>query len=225
MSYRILLVDPNSTVQAAAGAALARARADYRVATVSTFAQAKEQIALDCPDVLITAVRLGAFNGLQLLLRVRAECGDLPVIVTAAPADFIHDIDRYGGHFVPSTLGPAGIVARVEELLDGRTPRDPDTKRRWPRKRADLPATVQDSTATVIELSYEGLRLEVERPAVAGRGAIDIRLPTLGLAVKATPRWSKPIDDGESWWCGAEIALIDVNDAQSWRRIVDGLNA
>ena len=222
MSYRILLVDPNSTSQATAAAALARA--DYRVATVSTFEQARQQIALDCPDVLITAIRLGAFNGLQLVLRVRVECGDLPVVVTGAPADFIHDIDRYGGHFVPSTMGTAALVARVEELLAGRTPRDPDSKRRWPRKRADLPATVQDETATVIELSYEGLRFEVEKPAVAGRGALDIRLPTLGLAVKATPRWSKPIDDGESWWCGAEIALLDVDDAQSWRRIVDGLN-
>jgi len=82
---------------------------------------------------------------------------------------------------VPSTMGTAALVARVAELLAGRTPRDPDSKRRWPRKRADLPATVQDETATVIELSYEGLRFEVEKPAVAGRGALDIRLPLSDL--------------------------------------------
>ena len=222
MSYRILLVDSNSTAQAIAEGALARA--DYRVATVSTFEQAKQQIALDCPDLMITAVRLGAYNGLQLALRVRIECGDLPVIVTGAPADFTSDVDRYGGHFVAAPASGAALLSKVEALLVGRTPRDPDSKRRWPRKRTDLPATVQDATATVIELSYEGLRLEVEKPAMAGRGALDIRLPTLGLAVKATPRWSRPMHDSESWWCGAEIALVDVDDAKSWRRIVDGLN-
>ncbi len=222
MSFRILLVDPSAAAQGAVASALARE--DYRVAAVSTFEQARQQIALDCPDALITAIRLGAFNGLQLVLRVRVECGDIPVVVTGAPADFIHDIDRYGAHFVPSAVGAAALVSRVEELLVGRTPRDPDSKRRWPRKRADLPATVQDATATVVDLSYEGLRLEVEEPVVVGRGALDIRLPTLGLAVKATPRWSKPLDQGESVSCGAEIALLNVDDAQSWRRIVDGLN-
>src|SRR5438477_13185500 len=97
MSYRILLVDPNRTTQSISASALARA--DYRVAAVTTFEQAKQQLALDCPDLLITAIRLGAFNGLQLLLRVRIECGDLPVIVTGAPTDFTPDIDRYGGRF------------------------------------------------------------------------------------------------------------------------------
>jgi len=66
MSFRILLVDPNTAAQAAAAAALARE--DYRVAAVSTLEQAKQQIALDCPDALITAIRLGAFNGLQLVI-------------------------------------------------------------------------------------------------------------------------------------------------------------
>jgi len=222
MSYRILLVDPNQATQSISASALAAA--DYRVAAVSTFEQAKQQVALDCPDLLITAVRLGAFNGLQLVLRVRAECGDLPVIVTGAPTDFTSDIDRYGGRFVAAAPDGGALLERVEELLAVRTPREPDSKRRWLRKRADLPATVQNATATVIELSYEGLRFEVEQPSVAASGALDICLPTLGLAVKATPRWSKPIDDRESWWCGAEIALPNVDDAQSWRRIVDGLN-
>jgi DNA-binding response OmpR family regulator len=222
MSYRILLVDPNRTTQSISASALVRA--DYRVAAVSTFEQAKQQLALECPDLLITAIRLGAFNGLQLVLRVRIECGDLPVIVTGTPTDFTSDIDRYGGRFVAADAAGEALLERIEELLAGRTPRDPDSKRRWPRKRAELPATIQDATATVIELSYEGLRFEVEQPTVAGRGALDIHLPTLGLAVKATPRWSRPIDDRESWWCGAEIALGNVDDAQSWRRIVDGLN-
>src|SRR5256885_17213200 len=127
MSYRILLVDPNSTWQATAAAALARA--DYRVATVSTFEQARQQIALDCPDVLITAIRLGAFNGLQLVLRVRVECGDLPVVVTGAPADFIHDIDRAAGHSVPPPMGAPAPAARAEELLAARTRPAPAAKR------------------------------------------------------------------------------------------------
>src|SRR5207244_11467109 len=137
--------------------ASALAAADYRGAAVSTFQHAKQHVALDCPDLLITAVRLGAFNGLQLVLRVRAECGDLPVIVTGAPTDFTSDIDRYGGRFVAAAPDGGALLERGEELLAGRTPREPDSKRRWLRKRADLPAPGENATAPGIERGQEGL--------------------------------------------------------------------
>ena len=75
MSYRILIVDANSN--GAAGAQQALAAAGHRVAEVSTFEQATSQLALDCPDLLISAIRLKAFNGLHLLLRARSSCKSL----------------------------------------------------------------------------------------------------------------------------------------------------
>jgi CheY-like chemotaxis protein len=222
MSYRILVADPNTNAQTIAEQALVQS--DCRVASVSTFDQAKRQIALDCPDLLVTALRLGAYNGLQLLLRVRAVCGDLPVIITGAAGDFTQDIERYGGEFMASPVEPSQLVARIAELLQGRVPHDPHSKRRWPRRRTTLPATVLDSSATVIELSYGGLRLEL--PSVPGvrRDALNVTIPTLGLSLMARPRWSRPAAGNGSWWCGAEIGPLAIEDTHEWRRIVDALS-
>jgi hypothetical protein len=73
MSFRILIVDPNSAA-ITSGIESALVEAGHRVASVCTFEQASLQLSLDCPDLLVTAVRLGAFNGMHLLFRFRAAC-------------------------------------------------------------------------------------------------------------------------------------------------------
>ena len=77
----------------------------------------------------------------------------------------------------------------------GRIPHDPTSARRWPRKRAELPATVLSGSARVVELSYGGVRLELPRPPGPGRTPIEIKLPDLrrvgagrGLLVAARRR-------------------------------------
>lgn len=215
------MVDPYLAASAVTEQALVRA--GYRVAAVSTFEQATRQISLDCPDLLITAVRLAAFNGLHLLLRLRADHPGLPVIVVGRLDDFTSDISRYGARFVTTPIDPASLLGMVSELLAGRTPHDPSSERRWPRKTVGLPATVFETSARVVELSYGGLRLEIPGSPGNMKSPFDIRLPTLGLSVKAVPRWSKPVEDGGSWWCGAEIALAGSDATGTWRLIVDSL--
>ena len=222
MSYRILLVDPSPTAPAVAEHALGEA--GYRVALVHTFEEATRQISLDCPDLLITAIRLGAFNGLHLLLRTHAEYRDLPVVVVGAISDFSPDISRYGAQFVASPIDDASLLRTVADLLAGRAPRDPTSDRRWPRKHSGLPATVAAEAARVIELSYGGMRLEMDSAPGGGGGPFDISFPTLGLSVSAVPRWSKPAPEGHGWWCGAEISVAGSDATRTWRSIVDSLN-
>ena len=219
--FRILLVDPNSTISTGIRAALAGA--GHRVAGVSTFEEATLQLARDCPDLLITAVRLGAFNGMQLLFRFRAEHPDMPVVVIGAPGDLTADMRRHAMCFLSPPIVRESFVDSVSDLLAGRTPRHPHSLRRWPRKRTELPATIHWHTARVVELSYRGLRLEM-KAAPDKRGVpIEIGLPSLGLHVTAVPRWSMPVEEGGSWWCGAEIALSGAEATSQWHRIVDAL--
>lgn len=222
MSHRILLVDPDLTAIAATEQALVSA--GYRVAAVSAFDQAARQISLDCPDLLMTALRLEAFNGLHLLLRLRADHPDLPVIIAGDLGDFSSDISRYGARFVANPVDRASLLKMVSELLAGRAPHDPRSERVWPRRAADLPATVLQTSARVVELSYGGLRLEMPRSPENTAAAVDITFPTLGLSVKAVPRWSKPTQTGGAWWCGAAIAIAGLKATRTWRSIVDSLN-
>jgi DNA-binding response OmpR family regulator len=221
MLFRILLVDPNSSIGPGTRAALAGA--GHRVAGVSTFEEATRQLALDCPDLLITAVRLGAFNGMHLLLRLRAEHPDVPVVVIGAPGDLTSDMRQRATRVLSPPIDRESFVDTVSDLLAGRTPRDPHRLRRWPRKRAELPALVQRHAARVVELSYGGLRLEMAAAPDDGDAPIEIGLPSLGLQVKAVPRWSKPVEEGGSWCCGAEVALSGTEATSQWYRIVDAL--
>ena len=222
MSYRILLVDPCAATTAAAEHALVGA--GYRAAAVTTFDQALRQVALDRPDVLISAIRLAAFNGLHLLIRVRVEHADLPVIVTGHMSDFTNDAARFGARFLPTPIEPALLLEQVGELLHGRSPLDPKSDRCWPRRPAVLPATVRNTSAHVVEMSYGGLRLKMEAAAAADAQPFDVKLPTVGMTVRAVPRWSTPIDDCGEWLCGAELSLPELEDARTWRSLVDSLN-
>jgi len=223
MSYRILLVDPCAATTAAVEHAIVGA--GYRAAAVTTFDQALRQVALDRPDVLISGIRLAAFNGLHLLIRMRAEHGDLPVIVTGHMSDFTTDAARYGARFVQTPIDSDVLLQHVGELLDGRPPLDPKSDRCWPRRPAVLPATVRNTSAHVVELSYGGMRLKMDAAAAGDSQPFDVKLPTVGMTVRAVPRWSSPIDDDCSeWMCGAELALSELDDARTWRSLVDSLN-
>jgi DNA-binding NtrC family response regulator len=213
MSHRILLAEATLTAPAVAERALVDA--GYRVASVASFYQATRQLSLDCPDLVVTAIRLNEFNGLHLLIRIRAEHDHVPVILTGSLDDLTTDIDRYSGHFLAAPLDPAVLLTTVAQLLADRPPHDPANGRRWPRKHTALEARVHNTA---------GLRLVMTRSPDGDRKPIQIKFPSLGLSVIAVPRWSKPLEDGLSWWCGAEIEMARTEDATTWRSIVDFLN-
>ena len=64
-----LVVDSNPEELAATKEVLRRA--GYQVKDATTFQEARQLLAGELPDVLIADVRLGAFNGLYLLLLSR----------------------------------------------------------------------------------------------------------------------------------------------------------
>jgi DNA-binding NtrC family response regulator len=57
--------------------------AGYRVASASTFEDAKHLLASETPDLLITDLRLGPYNGLHLVLRSRSDHPDMAALVTS----------------------------------------------------------------------------------------------------------------------------------------------
>lgn len=47
--------------------------AGYRVTGAASFEEGRQALATSTPDVLLTDIRLGAYNGLQLIIRARAD--------------------------------------------------------------------------------------------------------------------------------------------------------
>jgi len=61
--------------------------AGYRVTSASAFEEAKHVLATQTPDLLITELRLGPYNGLHLILRSRIEHPAMAAIVTSRVLD------------------------------------------------------------------------------------------------------------------------------------------
>lgn len=227
MPYRVLVVDADPETLAATCQVLSSA--GYLVSSTSVFEEAKQRLLISPPDLLIADVRLGAYNGVHLVVRARADQPDMPAIVSHATADPVLEVEarRAGACYVVKSPDPTALLDLVSGLLTGR-PLEAATAvpRRWPRKRAGVAASLWGSDATVLDVSYGGLRLEVrardlpeERLSPDG----EISFPLAGFRLRVRPVWAKRSGLAGPWWCGVEIADSDQRVAQAWRGFVDSL--
>ena len=82
MAKRVLIVDDEPDVVETLAELVQGA--GYEVVTRLNFEDARKDIATDPPDILVTDVRLGPFNGLQLAVLMRATRPDSPIVVLSA---------------------------------------------------------------------------------------------------------------------------------------------
>lgn len=85
MAKRVLIVDDETSVLETL-AKLVEA-GGYEVDTRASFQEARDYLLAHAPDILVTDVRLGAFNGLQLAMLMRAEHPRCPIVVLSAYDD------------------------------------------------------------------------------------------------------------------------------------------
>jgi DNA-binding NtrC family response regulator len=111
MAKRVLIVDDQEDVLRTLAALVAHG--GFEVVTRSRFDTAKHFIDESPPDVLITDVRLGAFNGLQLVLHMRQARPDSPVVVLSAWDDAVirQEAERAGAHFLAKPVTRQELLA------------------------------------------------------------------------------------------------------------------
>jgi DNA-binding NtrC family response regulator len=87
-------------------------QAGFEVEPYNDFQAAKERLRLGGVDVLVTDVRLGAFNGLQLVVRAKTTSPNvLAVVLTGYDDQVLHqDAVGVGAHFLLKPI-------RVDQLL------------------------------------------------------------------------------------------------------------
>jgi len=216
MGRRILLVDDDGATRWGLVALLEEA--GYTVIAASTLHAAKQALIAEEPDLLITDIRLGAYNGLHLVVARRTP---IPAIVITGFPDSALEAEarRMGAEFLVKPIAPAELLWVIErKLLD--TAAEPfQPARRWQRKRltTDLPAQVDDAAVRIVDMSYGGLRLAVDRaPGVVLAPSFRVTFPTAAVSVSARIVWQEAHE--ASWVCGAVIT--DEAEA-TWRQLVD----
>jgi DNA-binding response OmpR family regulator len=97
---RTLLVEPDADYRTLLAEHLAGRGRD--VVAVSSFSEAREQLKLAPFDLIVTATRLGAFNGLHLVLIARSMNMSMAAIVTTPTPDEVleREASSFGAAFV-----------------------------------------------------------------------------------------------------------------------------
>ena len=98
--------------------------AGYHVTGAASFEDAKRALAVDAPDLLITDVRLGAYNGLQLIFRARALDPRLPVIVMTGYSDAAirAEAQRLAAAHLEKPIDSKALLSLVAGMLVRRGP-------------------------------------------------------------------------------------------------------
>lgn len=220
MPLKILIVDDDEATREGLAALLADA--GYDTVTASNVPTAMQILANQQPNLLIVDIRLEDYNGLQL---VALRPKPIPAIVMTGFADPALEADarRLGAAFLLKPVSPPALLALVARKL-AEPPKEGEfaSTRRWPRKRvtAEMPVRVEHASARVVDISYGGVGLEVQRAAGAALPlAFRVMFPPAGVSVPVNVVWTRRRDD-TTWLCGTAIP----EDARPrWRAIVDAV--
>jgi DNA-binding response OmpR family regulator len=220
LPFRILVLDDDES--ALAGIVELLQDSGHDVTGAATYDSAKRLLASEGFDLLVTDVRLRAFNGLHLVMQSRHEHPEMAIIIMTGYDEPMLELEasRYSARFVRKPLRPAEFLETVEASLSGVR-----RQRRWPRKRVvgGFRVTAAGRPAAVVDVCYGGLRLELPSGATVP-AQFDVEVAGIGLHLHVEPVWSLP-GAGGGLVCGATIVTDQTPDARTWRAIVDRLSA
>jgi DNA-binding response OmpR family regulator len=218
MPSKVLIVDDDTATRQ--GLAELLTEAGYNANAVGTFEEALRIIRSSPPDLLIADVRLGPFNGLQLII---SSPRPIPAIIITGFADPVLESDarRRGAEYVLKPVAPATLLGLVRhKLATGRG--GFAVPRRWERKQVigGLPAHIDDEPARIVDVSYGGVRFEIDQTDREPPASFSLTLPSARLSLQAELVWKNLVGQ-QTWLCGA--ALTQEEAAPEWFGLVDAL--
>jgi two-component system nitrogen regulation response regulator NtrX len=94
----------------------------YEVATATSFKEAQASLLSIRPDLLVAAVRLGAFNGIGLALRAQLNQTKLAVVITDETHDVVLEREavRLGASYVVNPFKNPAFLSNVNMTLSAR---------------------------------------------------------------------------------------------------------
>jgi DNA-binding NtrC family response regulator len=111
--FSALVVEPNELDMS--GIVSALSGSGFRVSATDNYTDAKALLSTHPPLVLVTEVRLGAYNGLQLALRAGSVTPRVTIIVTSGYPDRVlqRDAERVGATFALKPFDAPELLAAV----------------------------------------------------------------------------------------------------------------
>lgn len=169
-------------------------------------------------DLLVTDagfVLTGGLRGFGL-----ARFRETPVIVLGSPDD-ARACTPFGSQimFLDRPVDRAVFICTVTmALMDSRP------ERRSPRRPVNFDALVNGVQSQIIDVSKEGVRLELPRDRRMVTPNFVMRVPLIGVGVSVQRRWvrvPRPDENISVMWCGGELHKNTLLAEQAWRRFID----
>jgi len=218
---RILLVEDDESTREGMTALLEDA--GYTVQSAGVFVDGRRLLAENPPDLLIADVRLGRYNGLQLV--ATSSRGVPTIMVTGFPDPALRaEALKLGAHYVTKPIAPETFLTLVEStILSARRRQSRGSTRRWERKpvAGQLSAEVDQAQARLVDVSYGGVKFEIERDQSLPQ-SFSIKVPGRSLSIDADLVWGTRSGDRQ-WLCGAAISSGNAAAIHDWAMLVDGL--
>src|SRR6185436_18692793 len=137
MTGRVLVVTPHADSHARMERLLRQA--GFETEHASTFEAARPRLTVTTPDVLISDVHLGEYNGLHLAIVGRDRRPALVAIVIG-PSDAVlaREAEQHGAVYLNEPVTESSLVARLNTLVQ-----EMGRHRRWPRKHVAEPVAAE----------------------------------------------------------------------------------
>jgi len=214
MTSDILVVSVDAAVLS--GRVTALRRSGFSARASSSFPDARRTLEEGPPpEVLVTDVRLGPYNGLHLVAVARVEFPRTVAIVIGGQ-DHVLEVEAagLGARYLLAPVTPRELELTIGELLAVPRP-----KRRWPRKRlaAEVAALIGGVPGRILDVSYGGACLEVFGTALPG-DTVQVVIPELGLDLSGQRVWAHRPDPLQPVSCG--VAFLAAANPQ-WQSYVD----
>ncbi len=193
-------------------------RRQYTVDSASTVEDAYVRLTKQAITLVVAGIRVGSMNGLQFIVSCRGRRPDVAGMVIAGQPEDVSEMDawRHGVTVVFRPLDAEQFLMMVAEKLASIRPRQ-----RWPRKKVTsyVPLHVEQVPARLLDVSYGGLRFQLEGESYGLKSPIRIEIPVSRLSLDAELVWSARGLDGASCLCG--VMLADERSDHAWRAFVD----
>jgi DNA-binding response OmpR family regulator len=211
----ILIVDDHRVTRL--GLAELLEQAGYSVLTAGTFPDARRILRETPPDLLIADVRLGSFNGLQLVI---SGPNRIPAIVITGYADSVLEAEarRGGADYLVKPFDPDTLLGIIRQKL-GQNLTEFAVPRRWWRKAvAGLMARVGENQAKIVDVSYGGVKFEIPADGGVPPDRFQLQLPN-AMSLQADLVWKSMLNN-DMWVCGAAV-WPEESSARQWFGLVD----
>lgn len=213
---RILVVGASDEMANAVGPGLESA--GYELVLEKGFTEARATLGTR-PDLVITEVKLGPYNGLHLAI-LAGGLGTPAIVIGDRDPVLQVEAEHQSAVYLTAPVDPQHVLELAKDLLTTAA-----HKRRSPRKRVPvLDALVNDMHARLLDVSHEGMRIEAMDSRETLPTSFVVRLPMFNFSCRVERVWMSPAQEaGAGMSCGATLSPSDIDTALAWRALVDKL--